>query len=608
MTHKRNAEGLLWLSMLMSALTLLSLACNNKPTTTRAAPSEEEPSGPPWFEDITSTSGVSFTYINGEDRDHYAILESLGGGLGLIDFDGDGLQDLFLPGGGRYGGNEGKEILGTPCKFYRNLGGGKFKEITAEVGLDRLAGGKPWYYTHGVAVADYDRDGYPDLLVTGYGRLALFHNEADGKGGRRFREVTGEAGLERGHFWGTSAAWADLDGDGYPELYVCQYVDWSFKNNPFCSGYTTNVKRDVCPPKQFNAVPHALYHNVANSSGGRKFADISKSAGLRVERADSDHGKGLGVLIVDINLDGKPDIYVANDTTDNFLYINESTPGKVRLVERGFEMGVARDGNGTPNGSMGIDAADFDHSGLPSIWVTNYEGELHALYRNTRIGKRQFFNYYTQAAGLAVIGQNYVGFGTMFADMDGDGNEDIVISNGHVIRHPYRAGLAQKPVLFRNEGKGSFVEWTRQGGSYFQAEHRGRGVAVGDLDNDGKPDLVFSHANQPVRLLRNVAPWRHWLGIELVGHEHRHVVGARIIVEAGGQKQTRFIKGGGSYLTSSDSRQRFGLGEHDRVDRVTVHWPSGEPAVQQFTGLAVDRYWRLVQGEKTPLRSPKPAG
>src|SRR5205085_1662309 len=199
------------------------------------------------------------------------------------------------------------------------------------------------FYTHVAAVADYDRDGWPDLLVTGYGRLALIHNEPDGRGGRRFVEVTRKAGLVGGVSWSTSAGWADLDGDGYPDLYVCQYVNWSFANNPVCGGYTANVVRDICPPRQFASAAHALYHNVsAGNSKGRRFVDVSKEAGLHVPpRADQDYGKGLGVVLVDVNGDGKPDIYVANDTTDNFLYMNESVPGKLRFRELGMEMGVA---------------------------------------------------------------------------------------------------------------------------------------------------------------------------------------------------------------------------------------------------------------------------
>jgi hypothetical protein len=542
---------------------------------------------------------VDFTYRNGQEAGHYAILESLGGGVALLDYDGDGLLDIFVTGGGYFAGADNKEIKGHPCKLYKNLGGWKFKDVTAEVGLDRLADGQPWFYTHGCAVADYDRDGWPDLLVTGYGRLALFHNEPDGKGGRRFVEVTREAGLARDdHFWSTSAAWGDLDGDGWPDLYICQYVDWSFANNPPCRGYTTDVARDVCPPRQFGAAPHALYHNVAGPDG-RRFVDVSREAGLRVPpREDKDYGKGLGVLFVDVDGDGRPEIYVANDTSGNFLYLNESAPGKLAFQEKGFNLGVARDGGGTPTGSMGVDAGDYNGTGWPSIWVTNYEGEMHALYRSRMMGKQLLFQHSTQVAGIAAIGQNFVGFGTAFVDLENDGREGLVISNGHVIRHPYRCGVRQKPVLLRNQGDGRFTDVTGTGGKYFRGEHCGRGLVVGDLDNDGRPDLVISHVNEPVVLLRNVSEaTNHWLGIELAGREHRDIVGARLVLEVGGRRLTRFAKGGGSYLSSGDRRHLIGLGAAGDVGRLTVEWPSGEPRVQPFDGLAVDRYYRVVQGD-----------
>jgi hypothetical protein len=558
------------------------------------------------FEDRTPGSGVQHTYGNGEEAGHYAILESLGGGVALIDFDGDGLLDLFVTGGGYFDGPEKNQVKPHPCRFYRNRGGWKFEDVTARVGLDRIP-----FYSHGAAVADYDNDGWPDLLVTGYGRLALFHNEPDGKGGRRFVEVTKAAGLERDHFWSTSAGWADLDGDGFPELYVCQYVNWSMTNNPRCGGYTADVDRDVCPPRQFESVPHALYHNVAGPDGTRRFRDVTAEAGLRVrERPDKDYGKGLGVVLVDVNLDGKPDIYVANDTTDNFLYLNASTPGKLHFKDVGFELGVARDGGGVPNGSMGVDAADYDRSGAPSLWVTNYEGELHALYHNVLRGGQQFFQYSTQVSGIGAIGQRFVGFGTAFVDLDNDGWEDLVISNGHVIRHPRNATLKQRPVLFRNLGNGRFTQLGARPDGYFGGEHIGRGLAVGDLDNDGRVDLVISHLNEPVVLLRNVSggdgPRPHWLGIELRGRDRRDVVGAKLVLEVNGQRLTRFAKGGGSYLSSGDRRIVFGLGQATSVGRLSVTWPSGEPREQHWDGLATDRYWRVAQGLVEPQSATDP--
>jgi hypothetical protein len=558
-----------------------------------------EPDGPPLFQDVTASSGVDFTYHNGEDTaDHLAILESLGGGVGLIDYDGDGLLDIFLPGGGGYAGTDKKEIVGRPCKLYRNLGHGKFEDVTAAAGLDHLAGGRPWFYTHGVTVADYDRDGWPDLLVTGWGAVALLHNvpvdPADPSKGRRFEDVTAAAGLDTGITWATSAAWADLDGDGYPDLYVCQYVDWSWQNNPACN-YDGKTP-DVCPPKNFAGLTHKLYLNGGNGT----FRDVGREAGLVPGGPDA--SKGLGVLIVDVDGDGKPDIYVANDTVDKFLYLNRSKRGLPRFEEVAMRSGVARDDRGSANGSMGLDAGDPDRTGQPSLWVTNYENELHALYRNESRPGQPFFRYRTIPAGIAVIGQKFVGWGTGFLDVDLDGWEDLFVAHGHAIRYPTgkESSRRQKPVLLHNR-QGKFHVATSRIGEYGREPHLARGVALGDLDNDGRTDLVISHVNEPVVILRGVGgKGHHWLGVELQGEDHACVVGAKAVLEVGGQRLARFAKGGGSYASSGDRRLLFGLGD-ETGGRLTVTWPDGSE--QHFDDLAVDRYHRIRQGGRTQARS-----
>jgi hypothetical protein len=610
---------------------LTAVGCRQGPTppapVANAGAADAVPAGPDFFRDVTADTGIAFTYRNGEEALHYAILESLGGGVALIDFDGDGLLDIFLPGGGYFDKKHEDyqkdpthppRILGHPCKLYKNLGGFKFKDVTKEAGLDKID-----FYTHGCAVADYDRDGWPDLLVTGWGRLALFRNvpvdDKDPSKGRKFVEVSKQVGLPEG-LWTTSAAWADLDGDGYPDLYVCQYADWGFgTKHPIDCTYDGKT-RDVCPPKKFLGIPHKLFRNNA----GKSFTDVSKEAGLRVprkpeeydlltdlpkearerlKRAETDDtgwGKGLGVVIADFNGDRKPDVYVANDTVDNFLYVNRGkAKGKLLLEELGMESGTARDQDGVPNGSMGVDAADYDGSGRPSIWVTNYEQELHALYRNECRPGREFFLFATQIAGIAAVGRDTVGWGTGFVDIDHHGWEDLFFTAGHAIRHPKgNSPRAQRSMVLRNLGNGKFKDWSSRGGDYFRTHHVGRGVALGDLDNDGRIDVVLNNLNEPAAVLRNVADTtgNHWLGVELKGKDHADVVGARVVVEAGGRTQTRFAKGGGSYASSGDRRHVIGLGPADKIDKLTVVWPSGKE--QHWTGLKVDGYWRLTEGEE----------
>jgi hypothetical protein len=537
--------------------------------------------GPAWFADVTATSGLDFTYRNGEEADHFSILESLGGGVGLIDYDRDGRLDVFVTGGGYYDGPEKKQIRGYPCRLYKNLGDWKFRDVSAETGLSNT----DWWYTHGVAVADYDRDGWPDLAVSGYGKLALFHNEAGESQERRFVDVSKSVDLVDDS-WSTSLGWGDIDGDGFPDLYTCHYVNWSFDNDVPCPGIIAGKKREVCSPSFFKPLIHALFRN----EKAERFSNEAEKHGFQAA------GAGLGVLLADLNDDARPDIFVTNDMTPNFLFFNRGES----LEERAGVAGIAIDEQGRLNGNMGVDVGDFDGSGRASLWITVFQNETHVLARN--LGQ-EFFQQQSRASGIAAIGQHYVSFGTGFIDVDNDSWEDLFIASGHVFRFPPGGDPNQRPVLLRNverKGRRFFQDMHGQAGPYFETPVRGRGVAIGDLDNDGWPDLVVSHTNTPVVMLKNQVARgeshpHHWLGLELLGRDHRDIVGSTVTLEGGGRKLTRFIKGGGSYLSSSDRRLLFGLGEQAAVERVTVKWSWGES--QTWHKLDADQYWQLKEGE-----------
>lgn len=569
----------------IGAILSVVLSCDRSASTPDVQPQPtavEEYKGPPLFEDVTGNSGVVFTYRNGEEAGHFAIIESLGGGIALFDYDNDGWLDIFLPGGGLY---EGKQVLGQPCKLYRNRGGFKFEDVSDKVGLAKVV----FPYSHGAAAFDYDRDGWLDLLVSGYNRLVLLRNQADGAGGRQFIDVTKAAQLDDRQ-WSTSTVWGDLDGDGYPEVYVAHYGDWGFEtNHPIDCTYDGKT-RDVCQPRRFKPLNHTLYKNNGNGT----FTDVSDAVKLR---KDDKAGRGIGVIMVDVNNDARPDIYVANDTDDNHLYLNRGKPGEMVLEEVGLFAGVARDDRGQANGSMGLDAADFNRTGLASLLVTNYENELPALYRNRTASANVQFTYDTLPSGLAAIGSSYVSWGTGFFDYDLDGWEDVMIVSGHAIRFPTKIDRRQKPVLMHNEA-GKFKAVSNQGGAYFREPHNARGAAFGDLDNDGKVDVVVSHLNEPVVILKNVAPTdgRHWVGFELSGTKATDLVGARVVVETTSGKQTRFVRGGASYGSTNDRRLLFGLGADTKINKVTVYWPSGTP--QDYGGVEVDSYWNLAEGAK----------
>ncbi|HEY3964209.1 MAG TPA: CRTAC1 family protein [Planctomycetaceae bacterium] len=503
------------------------------------------------FEDVAGAAGVVFTYHNGEESGQFSILESLGGGIAAWDYDADGDLDLFFPGGGRL--TTDREVHGLPGALFRNHGAWQFTNETLSAGV----GAAP-YYSHGATAGDYDGDGFADLLVTGYGGLVLWHNGGDGT----LTETTLVAGLTD-TLWSTSAAWGDLNNDGSPDLYVAHYVDWSFDHHLVCTAQRADHPRDWCPPIKFGPLPDTLYF----SNGDGTFRDGSREAGLRTD------GKGLGVVIADLDLDGAPDLYVANDTTPNFLYRNR---GAGRLEEVGLVSGVSIDNNGLPNGSMGVDVGDFNMDGLPDLWVSTFERETSALYRNDGNG---LFRHVSDSSGITSVGGNFVGWGTAFLDIDNDGDEDVLVANGHVFRYSAYAPLRQLPLVFENLG-GRFDHVEAPSGGYLTTPHLGRGMAVGDFDGDGDLDVAISHLNEPVALLENrsesVTKKAHWVAFRLNGtRSARHPVGTVVRVETEQGRQARFVKAGGSYASSNGNLLHFGLGNHADVRQVEVTWPDG---------------------------------
>jgi hypothetical protein len=503
----------------------------------------------------------------------------MGSGLGWIDYDNDGWLDLFLVQDGPVKGGAGPQ---PTSRLYRNYGNGHFGDVTEKVGLGRAGFGM------GCAVGDFDNDGFDDLVVTYFGGIVLYHNESDGKGGRRFVDVTARSGIKDPH-WATSCAWGDIDGDGLLDLYVCNYCEVDLDKYPNC--VTEKGKIYTCQPFHFPAVTHRLYRNNGNGT----FTDISASSGI----AGVPPAPGLGVVMTDVDGDGRIDIYVANDLKPAYLFHNL---GGGRFAEKALFGGCGLGPEGRPVAGMGVEAADIDGSGRPSLFVTNFQNEPNVVYRNR--GKLVFDDW-TMQSGLGLPSIPRLGFGCVFIDADLDGRLDVAVANGHIHRDAqevYDAPFAQEAQFFLGTAPGRFRDVSSQVGPYFRTKVVGRGLAWADYDNDGLPDLAFSHNGAPCSLLRNgITTDNAWLRLELIGDgkkSNRNAIGARVEVEAGSLRQVRFVNGGGSYLSASDRRLLVGLGTADRARRVTVTWPSG--GRQVFEDLASRTWWRLYEGREKP--------
>ncbi|MFK7777563.1 MAG: CRTAC1 family protein [Gimesia sp.] len=505
------------------------------------------------FVDITDSLGIKFEYHNDEQAETYAILESIGGGVAVWDYDLNGFNDLFFPGGGTFPG--AKQIKGLPSALFSQTSTHQFENQS----LNSRISPSP-YYSHGCSVADYDNDGFPDIVVTGYGGILCWHNLGDGT----FEEISKQSGLIDPS-WSTSAGWGDLNGDGALDLYLAHYIDWSFDNDPLCGA--PSGMRDVCPPRQFTGLDDRVFFS--NSDG--TFRDVSHEVGLVSK------GKGLGVILGDVDGDLDLDIYVANDTTNNFLYLND---GEGKLQEVGLARGVAVDDQATANGSMGIDIGDFNGDGLPDLWVANYESEAYALYKN--IGSGQFL-YASRDTGVSTIGNIFVGFGTQFGDFDSDGDEDIVVTNGHVIHSPQHTTIRQLPLLLENRS-GQFTRLAFEKTNYFGQLHYGRGVVSSDLDNDGDLDLVFANCNERVAILENQTKTKScWVQIQLIGTDsNRDGIGASLVFHTTRGDISRFVTGGGSYLSQSRYTVHCAIPVGVEFTGLTIRWPSGKTQTETF--------------------------
>ncbi len=528
----------------------------------------------PLFEEVSpSTSGIGWKHDNAMSVSRY-LPETMGPGVAFFDYDNDGWMDVFLV-------NSGTSDFYTPAApprnaLYKNNRNGTFTDVTDSAGV---AGGRE--FGMGCAIADYDNDGYQDILVTAYGRCTLYHNNGNGT----FTDVTAKAGLAAPG-WTTSAVWFDYDNDGRLDLFLCSFVQFSAKSDVFC-GDNKLGKRFYCIPRVFKPTPSLLFHN----NGDGTFKEVS--AGTDIQRA---MGKALGVVATDINGDQAMDLFVANDTVQNFLFVNR---GKGKWEEIGLAAEVGFSANGTPRSGMGVDAGDINGDGRQDLFVANVDQEMFALYRND--GK-EFFSDVAAFHGVAQATRLLSGWGLKFFDYDNDGQVDLILANGHpddmIESYSQQVRYKEPLVLFRNDGK-KLANVTAEAGPAFQKTYPARGLAVGDYDNDGRLDVLLGNNGEAPVLLKNAAgDGNHWVGLKLQGTScNRDAVGAAITWSFGDVVRSRYKANGGSYLSSHDMREVLGLGGSAKVNWVEIKWPQPSGRVERLTDIPVDRYVTIVEGK-----------
>ncbi len=564
---------------------------------------------PPRFVDVTASSGISFRHLHGGTGKKYFV-ETMGAGCAFVDYNHDGRLDVFAVNGGVLPGYTGERPLN---RLYRNEGGGRFSDVTSPAGVGTTA------YGMGCCVGDYDNDGYEDLYVTCYGPNSLFHNNGDGT----FTEVARKAGVAGDSVWSVGCAFLDYDRDGYLDLYVGNYVDYSISSFfTTLRPYTTNPGATLASdalfyphPDNFRGVSDRLYHN----NGDGTFTDVTERAGVF-----NPSGKAMGVLCGDYDDDGDTDIYVANDMTPDFLYRNK---GDGTFEDAGLLSGVAYGGEGNLMSSMGADFGDYDGDGRPDLAVTHFQLEGAVLYHNEGNG---LFSDVSSLSGIKRASYPYVHWGVHFLDYDNDAWPDLLMVNGHVLDNAELVGSthAQPALLFRNQRDGKFLEVTREAGTDLSVPRVSRGAAFGDYDEDGDVDVFINNNNGPATLLKNEGGNQgHWIEVKLVGGmggqgsgvrgqekqdrgrggpdprspvpdprlSNRDGIGVRVWVWAGGRGQAQEVRSGSSYLSQNDFRLHFGLGPATKVDSVAVRWPGG--MVDRLPGMAADRQVVVREGE-----------
>lgn len=532
------------------------------------------PELPPLFRDVTAAAGITWRHFNGQSPDRF-LVESTTGGVAFFDFDSDGFLDLFLVNGGET--PHGRSRRPVRHALYRNLGGGRFADVTARAGL----GAAYPYFGMGAAAADYDNDGYIDLYITGYPSSVLFRNNGNGT----FSDVTARTGTANQNEWGTSAAWFDFDNDGALDLFVANYAQFSFQDQRRCEFEGRPV---YCAQTNYRGRPSKLFRNL----GGGVFEDASTRAGL-----SGLPGRALGVVTVDYDGDGRQDLFVARDASPNLLLRNR---GDGTFEDTALQAEVAYNPEGVARAGMGVDSGDVDASGTPDFVVSNFDNEYHALYLNPG---RLPFEEATTRSRLAEHSRPFVGWGLRLFDYDNDGDLDLLTVNGHlhemIARSNRTVTYREPPLLLNNDGRARFYRVA--GGPVFATSYLARGMAAGDFDNDGAVDVAFVSLNDPPVLLHNeAAAGRRWLGIRLKGTaSNRDAIGAKLWLTGDKRSLTRWINGGASFLASHDRRVVFGLGNQNSNNAgLTLHirWPSGR--LQQLTDLTPGRYHEITEPGK----------